>query len=165
MSKWKADLIKGYQELRRFLSRDLGPDHAADVAQSSFERAWVYAQQGHEIRAPRALLFGIAHHIQVDQGRRRKRSPHESIDDAWEDAHPELRSELTPEEIAGDRQTVDMLSKAIDALPPRCREAFILHNIHGLSHAEVADQMGISVSAVEKHVANALRFCRTILER
>ncbi|MDR0245600.1 MAG: RNA polymerase sigma factor [Burkholderia sp.] len=161
MSKLLTDLIGGYQDLRRILSRELGSEQAADVAQASFERAWRYAQTN-EITAPRALLFEIARRIQMDLGRWRRRHGTQTIDDDL-DAHPGLCSVVTPERIASDRQMLDRLCQVVDTLPPRCREAFVLHHVHGLTHAQVAEEMHISVKAVEKHIAIALRACRTII--
>jgi len=42
-------------------------------------------------------------------------------------------------------------------LPVRTRQAFRLHKLEDLTHAEVAQRMGISKSAVEKHIMRALR--------
>ena len=46
---------------------------------------------------------------------------------------------------------------SLESLPPRMREAFKLHKLEGLSHAETARSMGISISAVEKHISGALK--------
>ena len=48
----------------------------------------------------------------------------------------------------------------IDALPPRCREAFILNRFEGLSHQEVADRMGISRNMVAQHVIRGVLVCK-----
>ena len=63
------ELVNGYRELLRTLSRELNVDDAKDVAQSSFERALVYAQT-HEVQSPRGLLFSIARGLRVDLLRR-----------------------------------------------------------------------------------------------
>ena len=52
---------------------------------------------------------------------------------------------------------------AIESLPPRCREVFVLHKVHELPQAEVALTLGISRKAVEKHVR--LAACRAALQR
>lgn len=162
MTKLLPDFMSGYRDLRRSLARDLGAEQAADVAQSSFEKAWRYAQSN-EITSPRALLFEIARHIQIDLGRwRRRNGTTDAVDDF--DTYRETFCFVTPERIANNRQTLDLVCEAIDRLPPRCREAFILHHVHGLTHRKVAAEMHISVSAVEKHIANALRACRSIVE-
>lgn len=62
-------------------------------------------------------------------------------------------------------QTVDALLAAIGELPLRCREAFILHKFDGLSQAEVARQMGISVTMVERHIKLGMQACRARQEQ
>lgn len=55
------------------------------------------------------------------------------------------------------------LDRALDALPPRCREVFELNRVHGLRYAEVAEAMGISIKTVEVQMGKALRIVRTHL--
>ena len=57
------------------------------------------------------------------------------------------------------------LLAAIGDLPVRCREAFILHKFDGLSQAEVARQMGISVTMVERHIKLGMLACRACQDR
>ena len=47
--------------------------------------------------------------------------------------------------------------EAATELPPQMQRAFRLHKLEGLSHAETAQAMGISVKSVEKHISAALR--------
>ena len=55
---------------------------------------------------------------------------------------------------------MNQLLALIDNLPPRCKEAFVLYKFEGLSHAEIAKKMGISINMVEKHIINALVICK-----
>jgi RNA polymerase sigma-70 factor (ECF subfamily) len=52
--------------------------------------------------------------------------------------------------------------KGLDRLPAQTRQVFVMHKFEGLTHTEVAHRLGISRSAVEKHVSTALR---RLLER
>jgi RNA polymerase sigma-70 factor (ECF subfamily) len=66
------------------------------------------------------------------------------------------------EEIPADRelsarQELAQLKRALDALPPRCRQVLVLRKIEGLSQREVAMQMGITQATVEKQLAKAVR--------
>jgi RNA polymerase sigma-70 factor (ECF subfamily) len=49
------------------------------------------------------------------------------------------------------------LSRALDHLPPRCREVIWLRRVEGMSQREVADQLGITEKTVEKHLAKGMR--------
>ena len=52
---------------------------------------------------------------------------------------------------------LEKIVAALNGLSPACRRAFRLHKFDGLSHVEVAAVMGISRSAIEKHVSAALK--------
>lgn len=53
-----------------------------------------------------------------------------------------------------------MFCQVVEELPPRCRDVFILYKIHGMSYKEIATELGISQSGVEKHVTKGLSHCR-----
>jgi RNA polymerase sigma-70 factor (ECF subfamily) len=56
------------------------------------------------------------------------------------------------------------LSAIVEEMPPKMRQAFRLHKLEGLSHAETAEAMEVSVSAVEKHISAALKLLLRKLE-
>ncbi len=58
------------------------------------------------------------------------------------------------------RQRLDLLTLALNELPPLRRESFLLRKLEGLSHNEIAAHLNISRSLVEKHIVNAMRHCR-----
>ena len=61
------------------------------------------------------------------------------------------------------RQEREALEAAIAGLPTGCREVLILRTMEELSHQEIAEQLGLSRSTVEKHLARALRLLREAL--
>ena len=65
--------------------------------------------------------------------------------------------EITAERRLSGREDVERLYRAMDKLPPKCREAFELKKFEELSQREIARRMGIAESTVEKHLAKALR--------
>lgn len=65
------------------------------------------------------------------------------------------------ERQAESRQRLTRLHEAIQELPPRQREAFILQRIEGLTVEETADCMGISTRMVVKHLGRAVGYCET----
>jgi len=154
-----------YRELLNFLTRKVRDrDEAADLTQECYARMLALTSSGEVIAAPRAMLYRIARNLVVDQHRRRVTygdadSPEDCNASKAVDAIA-APAASEPEETAMSAQGVDALLATIDALPPRCREAFILHKFDGLSHAEVAEQMGVSRKMVEQHVKIALTACR-----
>lgn len=55
------------------------------------------------------------------------------------------------------------IEAAVAALPPRCREVFLLSRRHGMRQVEIAARLGIGVKAVEANITRALRELRTQL--
>lgn len=158
-----------YQELLNFLSRKVADRAtAADLAQESYARVYAAQRTGEVIRAPRALLYRTARNLLIDQGRRgevRARFAEPADDVASDEADNTLGpSAFEPVVALESQQMVQALLATIDRLPTRCRQAFILHKFDGLSHAQVAAQMGISIKMVEQHVRNALNACKRCRE-
>jgi len=165
LKKISDELLAAYGELRGYLVRQLGDPHAAaDVAQASFERALVYGGE-REISAPRALLFQTARNLCIDRHRHESVLPIESYDAHEDGQGPGLPSNgNTPEAVLANRQLVERVAIAVEALPPKCRQAFVLHKLEGVPHHEIARQLGVSRSAVEKYVIRGMNACRDALE-
>lgn len=61
------------------------------------------------------------------------------------------------ENIFTEKEIEDLLAKAIEHLPEKCRQVFILSRMNGLKHEEIATQMNISVHTVQNHIVTAIR--------
>ncbi|MBC7210389.1 MAG: sigma-70 family RNA polymerase sigma factor, partial [Pseudomonas sp.] len=61
-------------------------------------------------------------------------------------------------------QRLNQLRQVLAELSPRRREALMLHRFEGLTQAQIAERMNISVSMVEKHIAAALLQCKQRLD-
>lgn len=58
----------------------------------------------------------------------------------------------------------DAIRKAVNALPPKCREVFILSRINGLKNEDIANKLNLSKRTVETHVSNGLKQLRIELK-
>lgn len=150
-----------YREILRFLiGRIADRSTAADLAQESYVRVYAAQTAGTSIDDPRAMLYRIARNLLVDHHRRAALRAEIEIpteDDIVTTVHGPKG--LEPEVAAVSRQGVMGLVEVIDGLPPRCRRAFMLNRFDGLSYAQVAAEMGISVKMVEQHIKHALNAC------
>ncbi len=140
-------------------------EDAEDIVQETFAR---FHRAGHEIGHvdARPLLFVIAKNLLKDHWKQAKREQARILwlgaDDttaAWESA-PSEDPAADRRSIA--RQDLAQIAEAIRDLPPRCREAFLLHRFDDLSYRQIADRLGVSVSMVEKHLAEALRRLKAV---
>jgi len=66
-----------------------------------------------------------------------------------------LADELSPERRLLGREALARLVTALQALPPRARQAFTLHRFEEMTYAAIAARMGVSVSAIEQLISRA----------
>lgn len=155
-----------HRELLNFLTRQVNDrDTAADLTQESFLRVLAAQSGGQAIVDMRALLYRTARNLVIDQHRRAVHRQHHNIDALDEVDQPLAPRHMQPEEILAYEQQARALVAAIESLPPRCREAFVLNRFEGLPHQEVAERMGISKNMVAQHVARGILSCQACLTR
>lgn len=150
-----------YRELLGFLSRKVADrSMAADLAQESYVRVYAAQASGSAIVNPRALLYQTARNLVIDHHRHGDvRSGVEVAAPPGEGGDAPGPAGLEPEAALASGQGVAAMVAAIDSLPPRCREAFMYNRFDGMTYAQVAARMGISVKAVEQHIKHALDAC------
>lgn len=148
-------------DLRRFLSRRIACPHTvSDLMQEAFLKL-MGRQPAAEIRDPRGYLFRIASNLAINHGtRRRDLDALSSEPDSGPAADRALRDDRTPERVVAGPDRLRRVMEAIESLPSRCKEVFILYRFHHMNQTEIAAQLGISLSMVEKHVIRAMRACR-----
>lgn len=130
---------------------------AEDVAQETFVRIWERREAWKLEGSLRGLLFQIARNLSLD-GRRRRLTRNRKLR-----LLPNVSHAPSPEEHVLNAELGDTISRALDALPERRREVFLLVRHHGLSHREVAQLLSLSPQAVANHVTLALRDLRAAL--
>ncbi len=85
-----------------------------------------------------------------------------SYDECQEELHAAAaENQGSAEHAAQQRQRLTRLHQAVQELPERQRQAFVLHRVEGHTVQETADQMGISLRMTVKHLARALAYCET----
>ena len=63
-----------------------------------------------------------------------------------------------------EEELQEIIRRALDTLPERCREVFIKSRIEGLKYKEISDELGISVNTVENQMVTALKKLRVALK-
>lgn len=142
--------------LRRYFQRKVGPAEVDDLVQDVFLK-----MQGRGATAKEnpenieGYLFRTAANVLVSHFRKRTTQGWNRLD-PLED-FPDPLDEVSPERVLIGRQAVDRVAVALQALPPRARQAFLLHRFEELTYPLIAARMGISVKAVEALVARAMQ--------
>lgn len=150
-----AALVRAHgNEVYTLARRLVGDPHlAADIAQETLIRAWRAIP---DFRGD-ARLSTWLHRITVNTAwtlkKRSKRHSAVNLDDL--EGHPALRDANHPETAGEIVELRGRLRRALDGLPVAQRQVVILKDVYGWSHAEIADSMGISVTAAKVRLHRA----------
>jgi RNA polymerase sigma-70 factor (ECF subfamily) len=133
---------------------------AEDVAQDAYVRLYEVDAEGTEIRSPHSFVNRISHNIAIDRLRRRQRadrifvSSDESDYIHWQ-WHNTAGAEMNPEDKLALSQAVDHVIDIMEELPHKCSRAYLLTCLGNHSRGEIADELGVSISMIEKYVRRA----------
>lgn len=149
-------LYKEHQPwLLQWLRRRLGcSDNAADLTQDTFVKL-LLKLEWEPLREPRAYLRTVAHGLLVNSLKRK------DLERAYLQALaslPEAESP-SPETRAIALETLFEIDALLDGLPVNVRRAFLLVQLEGLAHADIAERLGVSVSSVRQYIAKAMQHC------
>ena len=143
-----------HQWLRRWLHGKLGDRHCAeDLAHDTFVR--LLSKEESFASGSRALLVTVARRVLFNHWRRKQ------LEDAWLQtlaALPAAR-QPDPEQRQILFEALVEIDRLLDGLPAPVRRAFLLTQLDGLSHAEVAARLGISITTVKRHLLRAMERC------
>jgi RNA polymerase sigma factor (sigma-70 family) len=140
-------------DLVRFLFRRLRcRSTAEDLAHEAYIR---FAGAQDTVRNPRGFLFQIGAnlaHNYLQQERRRA-----ELREEGRDLLGDMLDELTPERQLLADDALRRVAAIIPSLPERTREILILSRLEGLNPRQIGERLGISGTAVEKHIRKALK--------
>ena len=156
------------QRLTNYIRKKiLSTEDAEDIAQYAFIRVQAAAKTT-EIANPISYLYQTASNILIDMKRREK------LHDAY--IHSVMNSNALdtsvvesvysapgPDRIISAQSQLKRIESIVSKMPEKQRKAFLLHRIKGLTYAEIAKTMNVSVSSVEKYIFTALKQCRHII--
>lgn len=145
-----------------FRKRTRNASEVQDLVQQVFLRLAQYRELG-DIQNPDGYIFRTAANTLKDHHRRT--AVRERFAKEQSAVSGAAGSDFSPEHVLQDRETLTQLVAALRQLPERTRDVLMLRCFEGLKHAEIARLQGISVRAVEKHMAKALAYLNQALER
>jgi RNA polymerase sigma factor (sigma-70 family) len=143
--------------LRRYFEKRVTPSEAEDLVQDVFLSMQV--RGGAEgLENVRGYLFRVASNVLA-----RRRYNYPVVGRALSPLDSPVE-ELSPERALLGKEALERLLAALEALPPRAREALLLHRFEEATYASVARRMGIGTSAVERLITRALKALSAALE-
>ncbi|MDO7845495.1 RNA polymerase sigma-70 factor [Hymenobacter sp. M29] len=129
---------------------------AEEIVQECFIKIWEKREQVRDDQPLKSYLFTIAHHAVLNELRR-------------DQHHLRLQGQVAagrPESVTNEAEYEEMenlYQAALEQLPPKQREVFVLSRQQGLTYPEIAEMQGLSVKTVEAHIARALKTMRSYL--
>ena len=157
-ARWFVTEVQPHRSALRawLLARFPSLSDADDIVSESCSRV-LRARELGPIGSARALLFTTARNLALDAVRRQQVVRFEPI---TEDTPPSvLTDETDVVATINKQQELELLTRAIQSLPDRCRRVFTLRTAYGLSQQQIADELGVSLSTVEKQMARGIRLC------
>lgn len=151
-TRWFSEEVQPHEsELRSYLrakfSAHLDVD---DLVQETYARL-LEARRHAPLRSAKAYLFATARNAAFDLFRRRRIV---AIDGMAEiEQLPVFEDRPGVAESVCHDQELQLLAEAIQSLPERCRRVVTLRKLHGLSHREIAQQLGIAENTVNAQIA------------
>lgn len=128
-------------------------DQAEDIVQDCFSLLWEKMNEGEaEIENAQSYLYAMVKNRSLNYLRK------ESVFDLTLSLSD---LEELPEEELEERSAIEArMWTAIDALPDRCREVFLLNKREGLTYKEISERFHISIHTVDNHIRKAMRLIR-----
>ena len=163
--KGRSAVIDAFLERRpdlvRFFTLRLGSAAAAeDLVQEMYLRL-ATVEPDAEIGNPTGYLYRVGTNLMLQRIRGDRRSA--ARDAAWRQVHHQQVGETdvvdaaAADDAVAARQRLAAVIRAVEQLPAQTQRVFRLHKLEGLTHTEVAARLGISRSAVEKHMIAVLK--------
>jgi len=141
---------KMYKTIKNYIYYKTGDiDLADDIAQETFLKVW---EKRDEIRKEtvKSLLYTIAGNLC------KNRFEHQQVVFEFANRFRQNEHSVSPEFELELKEFNDKLQKAIGALKEKERVVFLMNRIEGLTYSQIADNLELSVKAVEKRMKNAL---------
>ena len=161
--------ITYYSKLIRFAKEYVGiNEDAENIVQDIFLRIWERQDTIHLIENMNAYLFRLVKNKCLDYLKYKLSTEkyNKTIQDAFEvEMSLKIQSlDRFEDSIVSGKNMEDIVNDAINSLPPKCREIFLLSRVEGLKYREISEKFNISVNTVENQMGIALKKLRIKLK-
>ncbi|MCD7977635.1 MAG: RNA polymerase sigma-70 factor [Tannerellaceae bacterium] len=140
------------------------PEEAENIVQDIFLYLWEHPALLASLKNRNAFLFTMVKNRCIDHLRNRMLLQNLSEVDEKELKFKLYSLQSFEENNLSETEIESIIQEAIDSLPERCREIFILSRLQGLKHKQIAEQLHITTNTIEGQIAIALRKLREKLK-
>lgn len=155
LSWFRSIFDQYYENIRSFAYYKTGDvDLADDIVQETFLKIWANRNEVKD-ETVKSLLYTITSNIIKNHFKHQKVVFNFQKNEQANEFSDETDSNLRQEEL--NRK----LQEALAEIPEKSREVFLMNRIEGLTYADIADRLGLSVKAIEKRMSEALSVIRS----
>lgn len=149
-----------YPRLCRYTSNlTYNTAQAEDIVQEVFINFWNNREQLLITTSLKSYLYKSCQYKYIDTYRKKKK-----ISEELEEYRHTKLMELEEKEESLDTDKLEILNNAINNLPPRCKEIFLLSKFGGLKYKEIATHLGVSKKTVENQIGRAYSILRAEID-
>ena len=163
-ARWFQENLQPHRDSLKAWLQGRFQEHADldDIIQESVLRVLRMREEG-EIRSPKALLYTTARNLALDNAKNFRVSRTDPLgeNEDWivsDDAMLANNQAVRNEEL-------EIMTRAIQSLPTRCRQIFTLRKVYGMRQKEVARELGISEKTVAAQIAIGMSKCTSYVAR
>ncbi len=136
--------------VRTFIMAKCGDmELAEDFAQEAFIRLWNHQQKVESMNA-KSFLFTVTNNLFLDHLR------HHKVVANYTNTFKVTSNNQDPHYLFEMEEFKQKLENNLNRMPEKSREVFLLNRIEKMTYAQIADQLGLSVKAIEKRMQKAL---------
>ena len=147
-----------YQPVKNYVYYKMGDIQVAeDVTQDTFIKVWVRRREIRQ-QTVKPLLYTIANNLC------KNKFEHQQVVFEFANSYKQNESIASPEFELELKEFNDQLQRAIGNLNEKQRTVFLMNRIDGLTYKQIAENLGLSVKAVEKRMKNALTELKKTIE-
>ena len=151
--------------LSRIVSKMVPPHEIEDIVQETYVRI-CQIENKERISSLKSFMFKTARNLALDYLKQSNVKLVDRVENMQE--LERLLSDHNKDEMYENAVIDNEFSHFCDAvrrLPVQCRRVFVLKKVYGSSQREIADNLGISESTVEKHIANGMKRCTQYMRK
>jgi RNA polymerase sigma factor (sigma-70 family) len=157
--------LSARSRITRLVSRIVPPKEVEDILQDTYVRL-CQVQHPDQIRHPRSFILRTARNLAFDHV---KRSEYR-LRDTWDEesftgvGNRDAQRDETFASVVSNEEFA-LFCDSVRHLPIQCRRVFVLKKVYGYSQAEIAQELDLSQSTVEKHIALGIKRCSHFMTR
>jgi len=157
--------LSSRKSISRLVARIVPPHEIEDIVQETYVRICQIKNKEH-ITSPKSFMYKTARNLALDFQKQASIRLVDGVENMETLEH--LLSDHPKDEMYENARTNSEFShfcEAVRQLPIQCRKVFVLKKVYGYSQREIAAQLKLSESTVEKHISTGMKRCTLFMRK